>query len=125
MLQYSEGRYWLVSDHPLTHILREKTSKPVVNILEASIAHCLLLAPRFGIITTGSGYGFIYHQDVQKFLGGSSNRFAGLLTTGLGPADFKTDDEEKRKVVEEQVGATALKMREMGADVIIMGCAGE
>lgn len=116
----------LVSDHPLTHILREKTSKPVTNILEASITQSLLLAPRFGIITTGKGYGFIYHQDVHKFLGGPSNRFAGLLTTGLGPADFKTDNEDGKTRVESMVGDAAYKMRtEMGADVIIMGCAGE
>ena len=101
------------------------TSKPVFNILEASITQSLLLAPRFGIITTGTGFGFIYHQDVQKFLGGPSNRFAGLLTTGLGPADFKTDDEERKKEVESKVGTTAVRMREMGADVIIMGCAGK
>ncbi|KAJ3516542.1 hypothetical protein NLJ89_g1059 [Agrocybe chaxingu] len=53
------------SDHPLTHLLRENTRKPVVNILEAAITQSLLIGERFGIITTGFGYKYIYHKDVR------------------------------------------------------------
>lgn len=53
---------WAVSDHPLVHVLRETTSKPVVGILESAITHSLFLGHRFGIITTGTGYGYIYHK---------------------------------------------------------------
>ncbi|KAF5342432.1 hypothetical protein D9611_001773 [Ephemerocybe angulata] len=134
------------SDHPLTHILRAHTSKPVLNILESSISHSLLLAPRFGILTTGTGFGYIYHQvisvsathpsriarvlietqqDVRNFLGASSDRFAGLLTVGVGPAELDGTGSIPKAEVDKRLRESALKMKgELGADVIILGCAG-
>ncbi|KAF6757051.1 Asp/Glu/hydantoin racemase [Ephemerocybe angulata] len=113
------------SDHPLTHILRAHTSKPVLNILESSISHSLLLAPRFGILTTGTGFGYIYHQDVRNFLGASSDRFAGLLTVGVGPAELDGTGSIPKAEVDKRLRESAVKMKgELGADVIILGCAG-
>ena len=112
----------IVSDHPLTHILREKTTKPVVNIMEAAITHSLLIGERFGIITTGTGYKYIYHTDVRNFFGGESKRFAGLLTTNLGVVELREGD---RQHVEEKVKDGAAAIAAKGADVIILGCAGK
>jgi Asp/Glu/hydantoin racemase len=111
-----------VSDHPLTHILREKyPEKPSIGILESSITHALLIGSRFGIITTGTGYKYIYHTDVRNVLGGKSEKFAGLVTTGLGVLELREGDAEK---VKKNVKDASRKIAEMGADVIILGCAG-
>src|SRR4051812_43074636 len=82
----------LVSDHPLTHMLREATKKPVMNILETSVTQSLLIGERFGIITTGTGYKYIYYTDVRNFLGATSERFAGLVTTGLSVVELREGD---------------------------------
>ncbi|KAF8150607.1 Asp/Glu/hydantoin racemase [Crassisporium funariophilum] len=109
------------SDHPLTHMLRENTNKPVMNILESAIAHSLLIGERFGIITTGTGYKYIYYADVRNFLGATSDRFAGLITTGLGVVELR---EGEREHVETKVKEASAKIAAQGADVIILGCAG-
>ncbi|KAF9523575.1 Asp/Glu/hydantoin racemase [Crepidotus variabilis] len=109
------------SDHPLTHMLRENSGKPVINILEAAITHSLLIGQRFGIITTGTGYKYIYHTDVRNFFGATSERFAGLVTTGLGVVELREGDP---MYVAKQVKKGAAQIAEKGADVIILGCAG-
>jgi len=102
-------------------MLREHTKKPVMNILEAAVTHSLFVSERFGIITTGTGYKYIYHTDVRNFLGAKSDRFAGLVTTGLGVLELK---EGKKEEVEKKVKDGARRIAEMGADAIILGCAG-
>ncbi|PPQ69016.1 hypothetical protein CVT24_000091 [Panaeolus cyanescens] len=119
--QYDAFLVCCFSDHPLTHILREHTPKPVINILEAAISHSLLIGQRFGIITTGSGYKYIYHKDVKNFMGNTSDRFAGLVASGLGVVELR---EGVREDVERKVKDAARRVAEMGADVIILGCAG-
>jgi Asp/Glu/hydantoin racemase len=94
----------------------------VVNILEAAITHALLIGERFGIITTGTGYKYIYHTDVRNFFGGASERFAGLLTTALGVVEMR---EGSQHHVEAKVKEGAAAMAAKGADVIILGCAGK
>lgn len=112
----------IVSDHSLTHILREKyPHKSSIGILESSITHALLIGQRFGIITTGTGYKYIYHTDVRNVLGGKSEKFAGLVTTGLGVVELREGDADK---IERNVKDASRKIAEMGADVIILGCAG-
>ncbi|KAF9565185.1 hypothetical protein CPC08DRAFT_630187 [Agrocybe pediades] len=109
------------SDHPLTHLFRENTNKPAMNILEASISQSLLIGQRFGIITTGTGYKYIYYTDVRNFLGATSERFAGLVTTGLGVVELR---EGERQYVEKKVKEGSAQIAAKGADVIILGCAG-
>ncbi|PPQ91020.1 hypothetical protein CVT25_013945 [Psilocybe cyanescens] len=109
------------SDHPLTHLLRENTRKPAINILEAAISQSLLIGQRFGIITTGTGYKYIYYADVRNFIGATSERFAGLVTTGLGVVELREGD---RQHIETKVKEGSVRIAEKGADVIILGCAG-
>lgn len=111
----------IVSDHPLTHMLRENTPKPVMNILEAAISQSLLIGQRFGIITSGWGYKYIHYTEVRNFLGATSERFAGLVTCELGVLEFQSGE---RTHVEARVKAAAAKSASQGADVIILGCAG-
>lgn len=111
-----------VSDHPLTHILRENTPKPAIGILESAISQALLTGHRFGILSTGSGYKYIRSQDVYSFMGGNSTRYAGLVTTGLGVVELR---EGERAKVEKGMRDGSAKLAGMGADVILLGCAGE
>ncbi|TRM63022.1 Asp/Glu/hydantoin racemase [Schizophyllum amplum] len=109
------------SDHPLVHVLRENTTRPVVGIMEAAVAHALFCGKRFGIISTGSGFKYDRHKDVYSFLGAASPRFAGLVTTGLGVVELREGDRAK---VETGMKRGAAEMLAMGADVVILGCAG-
>lgn len=92
-----------------------------MNILEAAISQSLLIGQRFGIITTGTGYKYIYHKDVKNFMGATSDRFAGLVTTGLDVLEL---GDGERGYVEKKIKDAAKRIAEMGADVIILGCAG-
>ena len=109
-----------VSDHPLVHVLREHTLKPVVGIMEAAVAHALFSGKRFGIVSTGSGYKYDRHKDVHSFLGAVSPRFAGLVTTGLGVVELREGDRAK---VESNMKRGAAEVVSLGAEVIILGCA--
>lgn len=92
-----------------------------MNILECAISQSLLIGERFGIITTGTGYKYIYYTDVRNFMGATSERFAGLVTTGLGVVELREGD---RQHVEKKVKEGSANIAEKGADVIILGCAG-
>lgn len=116
-----------VSDHPLIHMLREMTSdskpyKPVVGILEAAIVQALLVGQRFGILTTGTGFKHDLCSEAQKFLGGQSSRFAGLVTSGLGVVELREGNRER---VERKMKDASAKVAASGADVILLGCAGK
>lgn len=111
-----------VSDHPLTHILREQSTKPIIGILESAITTALLSSRRFGILTTGTGFKYLRSQDVYNFMGGSSTRYAGLVTTGLGVVELREGDRDK---VEKYMKEGAGKLAGMGADAVLLGCAGE
>ncbi|KAJ3767070.1 Asp/Glu/hydantoin racemase [Lentinula raphanica] len=109
------------SDHPLTYMLRETTVKPTIGIFEAAITQALLLGKRFGIVTTGTGYNTDIHKGIQAFMGGQSQRFAGMVTTGLGVVELREGDRKKiEKIMKEYSGRIAQE----GADVILLGCAG-
>ncbi|KIK68280.1 hypothetical protein GYMLUDRAFT_153947 [Collybiopsis luxurians FD-317 M1] len=119
--QYDGFLVCCFSDHPLTHMLRETTSKPTIGIFEAAITQALLLGTRFGIVTTGTGYKADIHKGVQAFMGGSSQRFAGVMTTGLGVVELREGDRMK---IERNMKEFSGKMALEGADVILLGCAG-
>ncbi|KAJ6574865.1 Asp/Glu/hydantoin racemase [Mycena capillaripes] len=109
------------SDHPLVHMLRETTTKPVIGILEASVAHSLLCGHRFGIVATGTGYKYDRYTEVRKVLGGSSEKFAGMAPSGLGVVELREGD---RQHVESMMKKASGELARMGTDVIILGCAG-
>ncbi|KAJ6604414.1 Asp/Glu/hydantoin racemase [Mycena vulgaris] len=108
------------SDHPLVHMLRETTTKPAIGILQASIVHSLLVGQRFGIIATGTGYIYSRYSEVGAFLGGHSDKFAGMVPSGLGVVELREGD---RNHVESMMKKASSKLAEL-ADVMILGCAG-
>ncbi|KAF7310709.1 Transcriptional factor [Mycena chlorophos] len=108
------------SDHPLVALLREATSKPVLGILEASLAHSLLVGKRFGILSTGSGFRYDRHDEVRKFFGGASAKFAGIVMTGLGVVEIREADQD---YVAKRLKEGSKELVALGCDVIILGCA--
>ena len=114
------------SDHPLIVLLRTHLVDPpihVLGILEASVAHALLLPQRaplnkFGIVTTGKTWEPVLGSAVTSFLGAAeSERFAGVRSTGIGVLGFHDgSDPGVENAVQELV--------KDGAGVIILGCAG-
>lgn len=123
----SDSRYvaFLVacfSDHPLTHMLREHTTRPVASIFEAAISHSLIVGMKFGIVTTGDPWISRLTDGVRMFIGaGGSERFVGVEATGLGVLELHHagDPEVKRKIKHH-----TSRLVGRGADTIILGCAG-
>ncbi|KZP00064.1 hypothetical protein CALVIDRAFT_533731 [Calocera viscosa TUFC12733] len=109
------------SAHPLVPELRKRTHKPVIGIFESSVTHSLLLAERFGIVTTGPGWEPLLTQAVREFLGGESERFAGVLSTGLGVLELHAAPREE---VNRRMGEAAKVLVSRGAGAIALGCAG-
>lgn len=134
------------SDHPLIALLRAHLVDPpihVLGILEASVAHALLLPQRaplnkFGIITTGKAWEPVLERAVKSFLGVTeSERFAGVRSTGIGVLGFHgSDGSDGSDGLGEPNGANLADQVDTGVEkavqelvkdrtgVIILGCAG-
>jgi Asp/Glu/hydantoin racemase len=67
------------SEHPLVESLREKTSRPVLGIFQASISWACLRNRRFGIITTAS-CGDTLDESVGRTIDSSSPKFRGTVS---------------------------------------------
>lgn len=100
----------------------------VLGILEASVAHALLLpqqAPlnKFGIITTGQTWESVLGSAVKSFLGVTEcERFAGVRSTGIGVLGFHGPGELDELHVD--VEKAVQELLKDGVGVIILGCAG-
>lgn len=115
-----------VSDHPLVEKLRGHLEKcgspaPVLGMLHAALAHALLRGGKFGIVTTGHGPEVPIADAVQAFLGGASTRFVGVLRAGLEVVELQ---EGERAKVERGMRETSAQVAAMGAEVVVLGCAG-
>jgi len=109
------------SAHPLVPELRKRTTKPVIGIFESSVTHSLLLADKFGIVTTGAAWEPLLTEAVTDFLGATSERFIGVTTTGLGVLELH---ELPREEVNKRMGEAAQVLVGKGAGAIALGCAG-
>jgi len=97
-------------------LLRELTDKPVIGIGEASMLFALPLGHKFSILSLKRKKIPQKEDLVKKY--GLENRCASIRITGLGVVD---DDREKReKLIQEGIKA----VKEDGAEVLILGCAG-
>jgi len=97
-------------------LLRELTDKPVIGIGEASMLFALPLGHKFSILSLKRKKIPQKEDLVKKY--GLENRCASIRITGLGVVG---DDREKReKLIQEGIKA----VKEDGAEVLILGCAG-
>lgn len=103
------------------HLASIQSSAPVVGIFEAGILHAMLLGKRFAVVTTGHGIKNALIAGVRSFFGASSERFAGVVTSGIGVVELREGDQAH---VETRIRDSSAKATALGADVLIMGCAG-
>lgn len=108
------------SDHLSLQAIKEITCKPVVGIAEASIYLACLLGDKFSIITTNSKWRPLLYHYIRKC--GLESRCASIrcavprvANLGLG------EDESVKKAIENEAFAA---IKEDGAEVICLGCAG-
>jgi len=103
---------------PGLHSVREVTKKPVLGISECGILTALTLGQRFGVIA-------ILQKSIPRHLRyvgalGVTDRFAGELPVGIPVVELSDEKKTFGRMVE--VGKE-LRTR-LGADVVVMGCAG-
>ena len=116
-----------VSDHPLTHMIREHLGSSSPNlctgIFEASISDALMFSRAFGILTTCGDRDMKPGIDrgVSSFLGGGLERYAGCVTTGLGVLELHGPEQAR---VDTAIKRAAAKLVAAGAEAVILGCAG-
>ncbi|KAL0950234.1 hypothetical protein HGRIS_010220 [Hohenbuehelia grisea] len=121
-MPYSGFLVCCFSDHPLVPCLRHAApDKPCVGVFDSSIVHALVSGSKFGILTTGTSMVNSIDAGVAAFLGGQSGRYVGCIASGLGVVELQTGD---RNTVERRIKGAAADVCAMGADVIILGCAG-
>jgi Asp/Glu/hydantoin racemase len=102
---------------PGLHAAREITTKPVLGIAECGILTALTLGPRFGVIA-------ILQKSIPRhlrYMGGMGvmDRFAGELPVDLPVLELADEKKTFGRMV-----SVGRELRERGADVIVMGCAG-
>jgi len=97
-------------------LLRELTDKPVIGIGEASMLFALPLGHKFTILSLKRKKIPQKEDLVRKY--GLENRCASIRITGLGV--IAADEEKREKLVQEGIKA----VKEDGAEVLILGCAG-
>ncbi|KAI0364240.1 hypothetical protein BV20DRAFT_872337 [Pilatotrama ljubarskyi] len=111
------------SDHPLVGMIRERTSKPVLGIFEASIMQALALGQPFGIVTTGQYWEAALTAGVKRIFGSEDmgGAFVGVQSTGMSARELHDIQPD---VVAERISAATSHIVAKGARTIIMGCAG-
>ncbi len=97
-------------------VLRELTVKPVIGIGEASMLFALPLGHKFSILSLKEKKIPQKEDQVKRY--GLEDRCASIRATGLGVV--ATYQDKKEKLLE--AGFKAVK--EDGAEVLILGCAG-
>lgn len=102
---------------PGLHSARETTKKPVLGIMECGILTALTMGQRFGVIA-------ILQTSIARHLRtinamGVQSRLAGERAIGLGVVELSDEGKTLQRMID-----TAKLLREDGANVVVMGCAG-
>lgn len=102
---------------PGLHSARETTKKPVLGIMECGILTALTLGQRFGVIA-------ILQTSIARHLRtinamGVQSRLASERAIGLGVLELSDEGKTLQLMID-----TAKLLREDGANVLVMGCAG-
>lgn len=98
--------------------LKEITDVPVVGIAEASMSLALLLGGKFGILAGMKRAVELMDSMVRTY--GLEARYAGCESLDMRVLSFEAEEERTL----EALTAAGKKLRERGADVLLLGCAG-
>lgn len=103
---------------PGLYLLKESCSVPVVGIAEASMSLAMLLGARFGILAGMRRAVELMDSIVKTY--GLDARYAGTVSLEMRVLDFAKDRSATLNVLER----ASSKLRENGAEVLLLGCAG-
>ncbi len=103
---------------PGLYALRELFPGPVVGIAEAAMSVALALGARFGILA-GMGRA-VELMDSMVRTYGLEARYAGSLSLDMRVLEFET---ERQKTLQTLM-RTSRQLRQRGAEVLLLGCAG-
>lgn len=103
---------------PGLHVCREGTGSPVFGIGECAIAAALTRGERFGVIGLSAGSTGRHLRSLRQT--GTISRLAGERALDMSVAQTASGEHTLARMTE--VGRALV--REDGADVVVMGCAG-
>jgi allantoin racemase len=103
---------------PGLYVLKEICTVPVVGIAEASMSLALLLGSRFGILAGMRRAVELMDSMVRTY--GLEARYAGCEPLDMRVLDFEKD----RTATLDVLARASMRLRERGADVLLLGCAG-
>lgn len=103
---------------PGLYLLKEYCEVPVIGIAEASMSLAILLGAKFGILAGMRRAVELMDSMVRTY--GLEDRYAGTESLDMRVLDF----EKEREKTLNRLEATSLKLRERGAEVLLLGCAG-
>ena len=103
---------------PGLYLLKEYCDVPVIGIAEASMSLAILLGAKFGILAGMRRAVELMDSMVRTY--GLEARYAGTESLEMRVLDF----EKKREKTLDRLEKTSLKLRERGAEVLLLGCAG-
>ena len=103
---------------PGLYLLKELSDVPVVGIAEASMSIALMLGARFGILAGMRRAVELMDSMVRTY--GLEDRYAGTQPLDIRVLDFEKNRSKTLDVLEN----ASLKLRERGAEVLLLGCAG-
>jgi len=103
---------------PGLYLLKEICPVPVVGVAEASMSLALLLGGKFGILAGMRRAVELMDSMVRTY--GLESRYAGTYPLDMRVLDFEEHRSETLDALEKAGGA----LKELGADVLLLGCAG-
>ncbi|MBT3187918.1 MAG: hypothetical protein HN736_13680 [Anaerolineae bacterium] len=103
---------------PGLYLLKEYCEVPVIGIAEASMSLAILLGAKFGILAGMHRAVELMDSMVRTY--GLEARYAGTEPLDMRVLDFEKEQEKTLDKLEE----TSLKLRQRGAEVLLLGCAG-
>ena len=103
---------------PGLYLLKEYCEVPVIGIAEASMSLAILLGAKFGILAGMRRAVELMDSMVRTY--GLEARYAGTESLEMRVLDF---DKDREKTLE-RLTSTSLKLRDRGAEVLLLGCAG-
>lgn len=103
---------------PGLYLLKEYCQVPVVGIAEASMSLAILLGAKFGILAGMRRAVELMDSMVRTY--GLESRYAGTESLEMRVLDFEKEPEKTLDRLE----ATSLTLRQRGAEVLLLGCAG-
>jgi allantoin racemase len=106
--------------HPAIDGIREACALPTLGIFEASMLYAAPLGARFSIVTTSPRWEPLLEEGVRLL--GFEQRCASVRSSGLAVLDL--DRLPHAQVLRRIAAEAELAVKQDGAEVIILGCAG-